>query len=559
MKRILRFVVIGVVALCILFSLALWFASSFVNPNEYKPQIIAAVKNATGRDLKLHGDLGLSLFPGVSVQSGRVELSQDAAFGTSPLISIEKIKAHLAVFPLLFGTVKIGEVTLEGVTCNLIVAKDGRANWEMQPAGAPAAPKAEATAKDAASVKAPELQIDELSFKNIRINYKNLAGGDDITAVIETLKLTDLMPGKKSAFSLACSYSDNTTKQNLKLNLDGAIQIPASPLTGPFHFSAKGKLDATTLAADITFALNMGAKGIAPDVQGKIQIGELNIDKYTQSQGDRQDKAAPPAAKPAQKQGEAKKTDLSALRTLSMKLHVAMESLVVAKTPLRNIKADIVADKGLITISPFTLTLGDGLLDGKASLDARKAIALIATDGAIKNVKVDRILKDRGDKQAVSGEFDAQWNITGSDIDWPALSRSLQGNAALRFRNGLIPGFQIIPQGISGIPAKRQDIQITHCNADWRIDKGVATSNNLDILATGITVTGGGKIVIPENTLEYRLDISMPAIPVIPAKIAGPLDSPSYSVDSGEFLKNTAKDSGKILEGVKSIFGGGKK
>src|SRR5271163_2516793 len=52
---------IGVVAVGLF---ALWLS---VNPNEYKGRIAAAVKQSTGRDLSLTGDIHLSVFPWVAL------------------------------------------------------------------------------------------------------------------------------------------------------------------------------------------------------------------------------------------------------------------------------------------------------------------------------------------------------------------------------------------------------------------------------------------------------------------------------------------------------------
>jgi AsmA protein len=62
--KILGGIVGGVVALIVIALLAVWL---LVNPNAYKGRIEAAAKQATGRDLVLHGDLKLSVFPWVAL------------------------------------------------------------------------------------------------------------------------------------------------------------------------------------------------------------------------------------------------------------------------------------------------------------------------------------------------------------------------------------------------------------------------------------------------------------------------------------------------------------
>ncbi|MCG7953882.1 MAG: AsmA family protein, partial [Candidatus Thiodiazotropha endolucinida] len=40
----------------------------FVDPNDHKDRIVAEVKRATGRDLTINGDIGLSVFPRLALE-----------------------------------------------------------------------------------------------------------------------------------------------------------------------------------------------------------------------------------------------------------------------------------------------------------------------------------------------------------------------------------------------------------------------------------------------------------------------------------------------------------
>lgn len=50
-------------AAALLAATAIFIVLTF-DPNQYKADIVSAVRDATGRELTIHGDLGLSLFPG---------------------------------------------------------------------------------------------------------------------------------------------------------------------------------------------------------------------------------------------------------------------------------------------------------------------------------------------------------------------------------------------------------------------------------------------------------------------------------------------------------------
>jgi len=56
-----------IVGLLLLIVVAVVVAPLVIDPNDYREQIQSAVKNKTGRDLLINGDLSLSVFPWVGV------------------------------------------------------------------------------------------------------------------------------------------------------------------------------------------------------------------------------------------------------------------------------------------------------------------------------------------------------------------------------------------------------------------------------------------------------------------------------------------------------------
>ncbi|MCW8905247.1 AsmA family protein, partial [Sedimenticola sp.] len=55
-----------------------------IDPNDYKGEIVTQVKEQTGRDLKITGDLKLSVFPWLGIDIGGLELSNAKGFGEQP-------------------------------------------------------------------------------------------------------------------------------------------------------------------------------------------------------------------------------------------------------------------------------------------------------------------------------------------------------------------------------------------------------------------------------------------------------------------------------------------
>ena len=129
MKKALKItgIVIGIVVLLVIvLALTLPF---LINPNRFKDDIAAAVKEKTGRELVIQGDIKLSIFPWLGVQIGPLELSNAQGFGGAPFAAINETDVHVHFWPLLHRRIEVGEVKLDGLTLDLELDVNGHNNW----------------------------------------------------------------------------------------------------------------------------------------------------------------------------------------------------------------------------------------------------------------------------------------------------------------------------------------------------------------------------------------------------------------------------------------------
>src|SRR5579859_2917961 len=129
MKKALKItgIVVGVVVLLVIvLALTLPF---LINPNRFKDDIAAAVKERTGRELVIQGDIKLSIFPWLGMQIGPMELSNAQGFGATPFASISETDVHVRFWPLLHHQVDVGQIKLNGLNLDLEQDADGHDNW----------------------------------------------------------------------------------------------------------------------------------------------------------------------------------------------------------------------------------------------------------------------------------------------------------------------------------------------------------------------------------------------------------------------------------------------
>lgn len=125
--KIAGIVVACIIAVIIILVIVLPFV---INPNDFKPQIVKVVKDKTGRELSISGNIKLSIFPWLGAQIGPMALGNAPGFGNTPFASINETDVHVRFWPLLRGKIEVGTVKLDGLQLDLERDARGRNNWQ---------------------------------------------------------------------------------------------------------------------------------------------------------------------------------------------------------------------------------------------------------------------------------------------------------------------------------------------------------------------------------------------------------------------------------------------
>jgi AsmA protein len=176
--RILKWISIVLAGLVLLLIAAALVLVWFVDPNGFKPRIEAAVRDVTGRELTLAGDIDLGFFPWLSLRTGEGRFGNAPGFDSEPMVSWKSAQLGAKLFPLLRGELVASRVRLEGADVRLVRRADGSANWDGIGGNEPKDPNA----------KPMSLHIDGVELADARISFQ-----DDTVprrVKIESLNLT---------------------------------------------------------------------------------------------------------------------------------------------------------------------------------------------------------------------------------------------------------------------------------------------------------------------------------------------------------------------------------
>lgn len=99
-----------------------------VDANRFKAEIVQFVKVQTQRDLVLEGDLKVTFFPKLGLDSGKASLSQRNS--AREFASINNARLYIAWLPLFRKQLVLERVEIDGMRANVTRFKDGTTNYD---------------------------------------------------------------------------------------------------------------------------------------------------------------------------------------------------------------------------------------------------------------------------------------------------------------------------------------------------------------------------------------------------------------------------------------------
>src|SRR5579872_256242 len=211
----------------VLVIIALIIAAAVIAPfvvpvDTYKARLIAAVKESTGRDLRIDGPVSFHLLPSIELSADQVSFGNAPGGVAKNMARLKSLEVRLQLLPLLTGTVAVDTFVLVDPVISLEVEKDGRPNWEFggaavpTPAPAKAAP-ATAAAGGGALTTLARLRIANLQIENGDVTYVDTRTGKRSELGAINLKVS--MTGLDNPMSASGSVAWNKQTVNLDLSV----------------------------------------------------------------------------------------------------------------------------------------------------------------------------------------------------------------------------------------------------------------------------------------------------------------------------------------------------
>ena len=102
----------------------------YIDPNDYKESIANKIKEETGRDIQIEGDINLSYYPWLGLDVAGITVGNAKGFADKPFLKTKTVNARVKLLPLLRKEVEMDTFVLHGATINLAKNEQGVTNWD---------------------------------------------------------------------------------------------------------------------------------------------------------------------------------------------------------------------------------------------------------------------------------------------------------------------------------------------------------------------------------------------------------------------------------------------
>ena len=262
------------IAFLIVVPLTTYLILSRYDFNSLKPRVARAVREATGRELTLTGDVqvGLGLTPTLTIKDVSFE---NAPWGSRPsMAAIDRLALRVALIPLLGGAVEIKQLVLVAPDILIEKSTSGQLNLDFKDSKKEPLGQGRLPEKRDKSDRPPRLAFDQM-----RIEHGKLVYMDHVSQRTYQLRLREATAATRSedTVSLATSGTYNDAPYKLDAILGGPDALMNAETVWPIDLSLD--LGSTSVSAKGSVVDVFNGKGIdlVVDAEGDSVPGLLEF------------------------------------------------------------------------------------------------------------------------------------------------------------------------------------------------------------------------------------------------------------------------------------------
>ena len=416
---------------------------------------------------------------------------------------------------------------------------------------------------------------------NLRDRVENRITGINAVATIEDRKIKITGNARASEHPLkfeikATAPRPPVERQNMPVEL--ALDAPGV-LQAPLSANAEVRLNGSVVMINgVTGTLGDDAfNGWASvDIESKPLV---KVDLDFQRLGVATSKAPATSASTGAQPWSNATIDLNGLNYVDAQVRISAAELNLGDTRFAPVAIDVALAGGVLRSGFPNLGAYGGQVSGQLIVDASRGEPIYALTGDLVGVRALPLLQSAADFDKLDGKLQAKIGVRSNGNSQRAIMSNLGGTVFANFQDGTIRGLNVarmIRSLTSGTlsgwqETKEEATDLSQLSASFRVERGQATTNDLNLIGPLVKMTGAGTVDLAAKSLALRVEPKLvmttegqgragdPVGLGIPVVIDGPWSEPRIYPEMAGILDNPDAAYAKLKEMGKGLFapGGG--
>jgi AsmA protein len=536
--------------------------------------IQARVERATGYRLTVAGATRVGFFPSLNVTLNDATLEAPKDRDSSTSLTVGSVQADMKLASLWSGHPDITDLVITRPVMHVPLLRErSREITPPRPATASGDTDADIPAIDRVTVSDGAIEFsnlhDRVDNRIDGINASVSIGGDRQIRVTGSARAGE-HPLKFDIKATAPAPPVERQNMPTELTLD-APDLLQAPLTA----KAEVRLNGTVVMINgVSGTLGDGAfNGWASVDLASKPLVKLDLDFQ------RFDVAVSTTTPAADAQGSHPWSnatlDLMGLNYVDVQAKVSAAELNIGQAHLAPVAIDAALARGLMRCSLVNLGAYGGQANGQLLIDASSSTPTYALTSDLTGIRALPLLRSVADFDKLDGKLQAKLALRSQGNSQRAVMSNLSGTVFAVFQDGAIRGLNVAQmiRSLASSPLSgwqegaEQTTDLSQLSASFRVEKGQATTGDLNLVGPLVKITGTGTIDLGAQTLALRVEpklvlttegqgrTSNPVGLGIPVAIDGPWADPRIYPEMAGMMDNPDAAYARLKEMGKGLFG----
>ncbi len=565
------------------------------------------VKSQTGRDLDLSGDVRISFWPVLGMETGPVTFGNATWAGPEPMLSAQSLAIGVDAAALLAGELRIKRVVAQNPVLRLELS-NGRGNWELHHPGGQTSTGTVSGSAD--SVEGAPVTLDRLEFSQARLIYIEngetsmdfsnvdlfaswpkvsapmqmeaqmpVPGGTvqvDMTipdlpafssGVVTPLQVDLLAPGGDVTFD---------GRVNLAGEMDGKVAVTAknthemlaafgqegvfvpkglgrvARIDGQMTYTSEGRISMRNMTAKLDDNTITGEADITisdpPNITARLKADELDLSRIADSESSGSGGTSGASNSDS---WSTDPIDASALGLANGSIRLQANKIDVPGMSFGKSDLTMTLDRSRAVLQMNPATLFSGQLTGQVVANNRNGLS-VGGNLKAKGIELKQALETLGGISRLSGEGSGALEFLGVGQTEDQIMNSLSGKGNLSVGSGVIAGIDLDRLMGRGEGSGGTTV-FNSLTASFTMKNGDLRNDDLLMKLDNFRADGKGRIGLGRRDIDYLFTpVALRANSgegiSVPVRIKGPWSNPSIKPDLTKVLEAAAEGKVKELE-----------